>query len=570
MKRFVQLSIFIMMICKLSFSTPQVRDILYWNGMTYHVYPFINVENRFDDAQLERLDANAEFVSTCNWRGYFYEFEIQHDSLFLVSIKNDLQEDLMAYVLGFDDRIMMDDYSDTLYLGYGKTFFDEDFPTMIYESEMTVVFKNGVVIYTRDNKNKSQHTELPHNIMKLHECIYSSIQWNALNKDILAKKPQVYVNYSIDSLGRVSDVELRRSSGYPDIDKEAMRVIASLPRFSSYFVCGKYLEKKYWQRIVFDTSKRPNINNINGFSKKVISPVLTKMIMKYYFVWYEYPSSTNEMISFIKDTESNWSVMACRDSVESTLNYLEKEKDKVLWNYETPEIDSMRLLVLNEKDTLFYDTRIRNATDVCWHGLISGFTFSYFSYPSTLQELIEYSGIEKLLDSATKYTYDNQFDDWDFLTAWILRKLRDLAKESNWVGNDTILLVTKDNDTIIHSAGNTPLCWREDFNHDIVMFGARFYDSEGKVVWGGEDLDLEWKRRTVWGIAPIYPVLLDDDYYANWHYFEYTKEKGLTTYCENDIVDMNTSYFKDLEDRIKRFAEEKKFGKIIFAAPTRI
>ena len=198
------------------------------------------------------------------------------------------------------------------------------------------------------------------------------------------------------------------------------------------------------------------------------------------------------------------------------------------------------------------------------------FTFSYFRYPLTLQELIEYSGVEKLLDSATKYAYDNQFDDWDFLTAWILRKLRDLAKESNWVGNDTVLLVTKDNDTIIHSSGNTPLCWGEDFNHDIVMFWARFYDSEGKVVWGGEDLVLEWKRRTVWGIIPVYPVLIEEDRYANWHYFEYTKGKGLTTYCENDTVDMNTTYFKDLEDRIKRFAEEKKFGKIIFAAPTRI
>ena len=36
--------------------------------------------------------------------------------------------------------------------------------------------------------------------------------------------------------------------------------------------------------------------------------------------------------------------MVCRDSVETTLSHLEKEKDKVLWDYETPEIDSMRLL----------------------------------------------------------------------------------------------------------------------------------------------------------------------------------------------------------------------------------
>ena len=558
------------MICKLSFSTAQVRDVLYWEGKIYHVYPIINVENRFDNKQLERLNEKAQLITTGNWRGYFYEFEIRNDSLFLVSIKVDHNEDVMAYVIGSDDRIMMDDYSDTLYLGYGKTFFDEDFPTMIYESEMTVVFKNGVMVFTKDNKNKSRHTELPHNIMKLHECIYSSIRWDALDEDILAEKPQVYVNYSIDSLGRVCDVSLRKSSGYLDFDNEAMRVIASLPEFSSSFVCGKYLEKKYWQRIVFDSSLKPNINSNSDFEKKSIPPLLAKMIMKYYFVWYDYPSSTNEMISFIKDTESHWSVMACRDSVENTLYYLEKEKDKILWHYETPEIDSMRLLVLNEKDTLFNNARIRNATDVCWHGLIYGFTFSYFRYPTTIQELIEYSGLEQLLDSATIYANDTRFDDWDFLTAWPLRVLRNMEKDCNWLGNDTILLVTKGNDTIIHSAGNTPLCWREGIFHEIVMFEARFYDSEGKIVWGGEDLDLEWKRRTLWGIIPVYPVLVEEDYYANWHYFEYTIEMGLTTYCENDTVDINTPYFKDLEDRIKRFTEEKKLSRIVFSAPTRI
>lgn len=241
--------------CKLSFSTPQVRDVLYWNGMTYHAYPFINVEKRLDDAQLERLTEKTHFITTGNWRGYFYEFEIRNDSLYLVSIKDDRNEDLMEYVLGSKTRIMMDDYSDTLYLGYGETFFDEDFPTMIYENEMTVVFKKGVVIYTKDNKNKSRHTDLPHNIMKLHECIYSSIQWDTLDENILAEKPQVYVNYFIDSLGRVCDVTLRKSSGYPDFDKEAIRVITTLPEFSVFFVCGKYLNKNYWQRIVFDISK---------------------------------------------------------------------------------------------------------------------------------------------------------------------------------------------------------------------------------------------------------------------------------------------------------------------------
>ncbi len=248
-----------LVICKLSFSTPQVRDVLYWNGTTYHVYPFIHVEKRFSEAQINKLNEWVkDHITTSNWRGYYFEFEICRDSLFLVSIKDDHQEDLMAFVLGSNNRIMMDDFSDTLYLGYGKSFYDPWFPTMIYESEMTVVFNNGIAGWHEDHRNKSKHAELPNNTMKWNEYIYSSIQWDALDQNILAENPKAYVNFSTDSIGKVCDVTLQKSSGYPDFDKEAIRVVAALPEFSAHFVCGKYLKNKYQQPIVFDKSKATN------------------------------------------------------------------------------------------------------------------------------------------------------------------------------------------------------------------------------------------------------------------------------------------------------------------------
>ncbi len=256
------LLILLLVICKLSFSTPQVRDVLYWNGTTYHVYPFIDVEKRFSEAQKNKLNERVkDHIATSNWRGYYFEFEICRDSLFLISIKDDHQEDLMAFVLGSNDKIMMDDFSDTLYLGYGKSFYDPWFPTMIYESEMTVVFKNGIAGWHEDHRNKSKHAELPNNTMKWNECIYSSIRWDALDQNILAEKPKAYVNFSTDSLGKVCDVTLLKSSGYSDFDKEAMRVVAALPEFSAHFVCGKYLNHKYKQPIVFDRSLVPNNEN---------------------------------------------------------------------------------------------------------------------------------------------------------------------------------------------------------------------------------------------------------------------------------------------------------------------
>lgn len=264
MKRHLLLLVLLLVTCR-SFPTPQVRDVLYWNGTTYHVYPFIDVEKRFSEAQKNKLNERVkDHIATSNWRGYYFEFEICRDSLFLISIKDDHQEDLMAFVLGSNDKIMMDDFSDTLYLGYGKSFYDPWFPTMIYESEMTVVFKNGIAGWHEDHRNKSKHAELPNNTMKWNECIYSSIRWDALDQNILAEKPKAYVNFSTDSLGRVCDVTLLKSSGYPDFDNEAMRAVAALPEFSVHFVCGKYLNHKYKQPIVFDRSMVPNNERWNS------------------------------------------------------------------------------------------------------------------------------------------------------------------------------------------------------------------------------------------------------------------------------------------------------------------
>ncbi len=914
MKRLYIVLILLLVTCKLSFPTPQVRDVLYWNGTTYYVYPFTHVEKRFSEAQKTKLNERVkDHIATSNWRGYYFEFEICRDSLFLVSIKDDHQEDLMAFVLGSNARVMMDDFSDTLYLGYGKSFYDPWFPTMIYESEMTVVFKNGIACWHEDHRNKSKHAELPNNTMKWNECIYSSIRWDALDQNILAEKPKAYVNFSTDSLGKVCDVTLLKSSGYSDFDEEAMRVVASLPEFSAHFVCGKYLNHKYTQPVVFDRSKAPNnerwnytfsqprsvimtlqlktseetipslfymlqdsviydlgkglegiyeecipakmvsndaafaiqvdhkwekiatlrqledqgvcsnetttltlleikrilrddpedpreyktppkpyhrallsenglpftgtnwdsyqlllvtssvadslfcsaflpkqafdgtyytVNSVieypkascmnktmdcfsvyfseyyfqceteekikpainamtfvvdeNGvirgmfcfiekeklaYGKNVATKVfnhfkdepfhpakdiitgksvpdlvelstdfyktfyhdtskesssqlndmlieciedyrnkdffdyllkstnvfidtvytdypsteiqlhelhkvsclggkeamramaplqkaLKKMIIEYYFVWYEYPSSANELISFYNETKKHWLGMQCYDSTATTLAYLENEKNNIVWEYNTPQIDSISLVVIKDTDTLFYDSRIIEV-GIAWFSLVHGFAWSYFRYPSTLEELISYSGDEKLIDSAAKYAYVNKYEAYDFATAWVLRHLRNMESDCNWLGNDTELLVTNDNDTVVYFTGGVPVLCMSEFKSEIPMFWPRFYDLEGHIVWG-EELQKEWKQRTVWGIIPVYPVLIEKEYYDNWHYFEYTRGKGIIPYCESDTVDTNTPYFKDLEERMNRFSEEKKIGRIIFTAPTRM
>lgn len=547
MKRVFFFSILLLMVCKLAFSTPQVRDILYWNGTTYHVYPFIDVEKRFDNEQLERLNEKAHFITTGNWRGYRYEFEIRHDSLFLVSIKNDQNEDLMAYVIGSDGRIMMDNYSDTLYLGYGKTFFDEDFPTLIYESEMTVVFENGVVTYTKDNKNKSRYSELPHNIMKLQECIYSSIRWDSLDKDILAEKPQVYVNYSIDTLGRVCDVTLRKSSGYPDFDNEAMKVIASLPEFSSYFVCGKYLEKKYRQRIVFDDSK---ILQNSPKSCRLIN--MDFFVDHYYTINYEYPSSLDELLFFCKANLSD--LQSIEDSILIDYTYFKNNAEKISWIINDTLFPEQELIVLYEKDTLAYRTNEWRFPCIGFYN--DAYVDCYLKEPESLECFLSFCYSCDSLEDVTNGLYDK----CNKVTLKNLKKCKQL-ESFQWINNNDELLILIGSDTVWHHKNEALPC----IDYLKPLFQPHYYDKTGQYVRLEEDVDREFRNnlRGLW-----YPYVNQSDAKEREYLtLVYGKTRGFYSFCKEDEIDSNIQYFKDMKEYLEKFMDNHGLSMVVFAAP---
>ena len=156
MKHKLPLLLAFLLICGIVQATPQARDILYWNGNEYHTIPLKQIEKHFSQEEVNNLkELGQNWKTTANYRGYRFVFEIDNDSLYLKSIVNDNDENIMESVLGFQKRRMMDSFSDTLFLGYGKAMYEPAFWTMVYESEITVVFKNGVVQWLKNNKNKS-------------------------------------------------------------------------------------------------------------------------------------------------------------------------------------------------------------------------------------------------------------------------------------------------------------------------------------------------------------------------------------------------------------------------------
>lgn len=252
MKHKLPLLLAFLLICGIVQATPQARDILYWNGNEYHTIPLKQIEKHFSQEEVNNLkELGQNWKTTANYRGYRFVFEIDNDSLYLKSIVNDNDENIMESVLGFQKRRMMDNFSDTLFLGYGKAMYEPAFWTMVYESEITVVFKNGVVQWLKNNKNKSVNSPYYPPDIPFIKLLYSNIQWDSLDIKILHKKPSVVLNIEIDSIEKITII---RSSGYKEFDDEAYRVCKSIPSSVS-FVKGKYIHHSYHQAVFFDLEK---------------------------------------------------------------------------------------------------------------------------------------------------------------------------------------------------------------------------------------------------------------------------------------------------------------------------
>ena len=175
--------LFILLIQNTLLATPQARDVLYWNENKYFIIPTIDIEKRLNAYELNNLNmAKTAAPPTSNYRGYSLEFEIYNDTLYLNAIKDTDNSDLSEFVFGNPSPKPMLGFSDTLFLGYGNFYYDPAWWTMVSESEITVVFKNGVVQWYKDNKNKSKDSPyLPLDIPYFKK-LYSNIHWSSMDK----------------------------------------------------------------------------------------------------------------------------------------------------------------------------------------------------------------------------------------------------------------------------------------------------------------------------------------------------------------------------------------------------
>jgi len=315
-------------------ATPQARDVLYWNGNKYSINSFIDIEKRMNTYELNNLNAaKTATPPTSNYRGYSLEFEIFNDTLYLIAIKDSYKTDLTGAIIGNLSKKPMLDFSDTLFLGYGESFYDPAWLTMVNESEITVIFKNGVVQWYKDNKSKSKSSPYyPFDIPYIKKC-YSNIHWSCLDKETLQKKPAVVLRIENDSINIAEKVSILRSSGFAEFDEEAVRVIKTIPLPVS-FVKGKYLHHNYQVPIIFDTEKAKKLGVYNETAKTndIFEDQLVLMLQDCI------KESKTKYESSYKKTTRNYNLVLCYDGLPSPfisnneLFYKGVEMDVFSWN----------------------------------------------------------------------------------------------------------------------------------------------------------------------------------------------------------------------------------------------
>lgn len=376
-------------------ATPQARDVLYWNGNKYSIIPILDIEKRMNSRELNNLNtAKTALPPTSNYRGYSLEFEIFHDTLYLLAIKDSNNTDLTEFVFGNLSKKPMLDFSDTLFLGYGVSFYDPAWLTMVNESEITVVFKNGVVQWVKDNKNKSKSSLYSPLDIAYFKKLYSNIHWSGLDQETLKKKPAVVLRIENDSIDTPEKVAIQRSSGFVDFDKEAVRVIKTISLPVS-FVKGSYLHHNYQVPIIFDTEKAKKIGVYNDYNEttKTNDTFENQLVLMLQDCIKE---SKNNYESSPYIAHKNSPLLLCSDGLP--INYAEQDKSFY---------ESLGLETMSWYNTKMLQKRIIRGIDVMEvHYYLKGNLFEvYIHFLTATKENNEIS-LAYWFESIDKYVYE--------------------------------------------------------------------------------------------------------------------------------------------------------------------
>jgi hypothetical protein len=259
-----------------TFATSQIPDRLIYNGDTLSI--FANpIEQLYDNDSIRPyfFGKNEGCASTACWRGYVAEWIILDDFLYLTgiysccyyedSIKADLKELFGAKFI--NGNVKADWFTADIISPQGKLLYYIHMGyESLYETELEFQFVNGKLIGTKTYDNSmSRESEYSQDSEKLKEYIYSNINWSALPK-FKKKDVKVFIQFSANEKGNIDSVKVMR--GYNSIfDKEAVRVVKTIPNWDVYYRHGEHQRMNWTLPINFSEANRTNYNVKNDEKK---------------------------------------------------------------------------------------------------------------------------------------------------------------------------------------------------------------------------------------------------------------------------------------------------------------
>ena len=267
-----------------AFGTAQIPDILIYNGDTLSLFscPLNSYPNQ-DLINPKVLFGGYGCFFTACWRNYIATWEIIDDELYLIKIRNAcFPTDLKNVSISYKSEIKIDsigsEYADLkvlfpqrfkngkvkanwvnekLYSPQGKLlFYLHDGFQSIYEAELEFTLKEGKVIeINKLDNSKTKKSKYTEDTQLLKEYIYDNIKTENLPlSDTIKRKVYICV-ISADETGKIDSV--RVIHGVNGIyDKEAIRIVKSIPEWEVLFRHGEKINREWTIPIVFDLTDK--------------------------------------------------------------------------------------------------------------------------------------------------------------------------------------------------------------------------------------------------------------------------------------------------------------------------
>ena len=276
-KKYILTNLFVTIVFFGVFATPQIPDKLIYKGDTLSVYLYLPDEfYKLDTVTIDSFEYINQLLNvnlfgdkkTCQTtacgREYEATWEIIENQLYLTGIysccyyEDSIKANLTSLFKGkiVDGKVKADWVTGNFISPKGKRlFYDYSMGEGgIFEYEYEFHFKKGKLTETQlyDNR-KSRQSIYSQDQEKLKKYIYNNIKWNTL--PIQDSMVRVILRFSANVEGVIDNVEVMR--GYNEIyDKEAIRIIKSIPKWDVYFSRGKLMRIPWTIPIIFSEENR--------------------------------------------------------------------------------------------------------------------------------------------------------------------------------------------------------------------------------------------------------------------------------------------------------------------------